>query len=252
MKVINKIKNYILDIYCQISRKLVSDSHRRMMEFEWGKPPKWQGHKKLEFFNHHLDLYYCWLQSRNSLGWERGVFSSLCLKGGATLDLCCGDGFYARNFYSLKSKTVDACDFEEEAINYAKLHNSFDNISYHLSDIRKNIPEGKYDNIIWDAAIEHFTLEESHKILACLKERLQLDGVLSGYTIVEKPDGKQLSHHEHEFASKDDLLQLIYPFFKNTIVFETIYPSRHNLYFWASDGVLPFQKQSNMFVMIEK
>jgi 2-polyprenyl-3-methyl-5-hydroxy-6-metoxy-1,4-benzoquinol methylase len=253
MNIKNKIINIALELYCQISRKIVSDSHRRMMEFEWGKPPKWQGAKKLEFFNHHLDLFYAWLQTRNCLGWERGIFSALCLKGGATLDLCCGDGFYSRNFYSLRSKTVCACDFEKTAISYAKKYNFADNISYQLVDIRKNLPHGMFDNIIWDAAIEHFTLQEIEQILLRVKNQLSPSGILSGYTIVENIDGcKQLSHHEHEFSSKNELLQVLAPFFKNTIVFETIYPNRHNLYFWASDSELPLQNGSDMFVSCKK
>ena len=65
--------------------------------------------------------------------------------------------------------------------------------------------------------------------------------MLTGYTIVERSDGvKSLAHHEHEFPSKQELLGIFEPHFKNALVFETIYPRRHNLFFWASDGVLPF------------
>lgn len=73
-----------------------------------------------------------------------------------------------------------------------------------------------------------------------IKTRLEEDGILSGYTIVEKPGVKQHSEHEYEFKSKEDLLDFLTPHFRNAKVFETIYPSRHNLYFYASDGVLPF------------
>jgi hypothetical protein len=38
----------------------------------------------------------------------------------------------------------------------------------------------------------------------------------------------------------DDLKRFLSPHFRNVKVFETIFPSRHNLYFWASDGALPF------------
>ena len=34
------------------------------------------------------------------------------------------------------------------------------NIEFILGDIRNDIPEGPFDNVIWDAAIEHFTEEE--------------------------------------------------------------------------------------------
>ncbi len=37
-----------------------------------------------------------------------------------------------------------------------------------------------------------------------------------------------------------DLKRFLTPHFKNVRVFETIYPERHNLYFWASDAVIPF------------
>jgi hypothetical protein len=49
-----------------------------------------------------------------------------------------------------------------------------------------------------------------------------------------------LPHHEYEFKSKEDLTRFFYPHFKNVKVFETLYPDRHNLYFWASDGIVPF------------
>jgi len=103
------------------------------------------------------------------------------------------------------------------------------------------MPAGKFDNIIWDAAIEHFTPEEIEKILKDIKSRLKENSILSGHTIVERSNGvKSLSYHEYEFKNKEDLLKLLTPHFKNVTVFETIYPSRHNLYFWAADGLLPF------------
>ena len=77
-----------------------------------------------------------------------------------------------------------------------------------------------------------------------IKNRLKPGGILSGYTIVELPTGfKSLSHHEREFRSKEDLRNFFEPHFKNVKVFETIYPSRHNLYFYAGDGVIPFDKE---------
>ena len=39
-----------------------------------------------------------------------------------------------------------------------------------------------------------------------------------------------------------DLLRLLQPYFRNTRIFETIYPSRHNMYFFAGDGELPFDE----------
>lgn len=57
---------------------------------------------------------------------------------------------------------------------------------------------------------------------------------------MERSEGKSLDQHEYEFKSMADLKRFFTPYFKNVIVFETIYPLRHNLYFWASDGIIPF------------
>jgi len=156
--------------------------------------------------------------------------------------LACGDGFNARGFYSLRSRRIVACDFDPKAIYTAKKKNAAPNVEYVLADIRTGMPAGKFDNIIWDAAIEHFTQDEIEGLLEDVKARLSDSGILSGHTIVEKTDGtKSLSTHEYEFKSKEDLLRFLAAHFKNATVFETMYPSRHNLYFWASDGTLPFR-----------
>ena len=229
----------VVQLECAISKKWVSLAHRRLMWIQWRLSPQ------PEHFDHHIDLYYQFLDQRNSLWLERGAFGSLGLKGGNVLELACGDGFNARNFYSLRSKSVIACDFDQTAIDCAKRKNSAPNITYILSDIRTNMPKGKFENIVWDAAIEHFTPLEIKKLLQDIKSRLTSEGVLTGYTIVEKESGeKSLSHHEYEFRNKEDLLRFLEPHFRNVTVFETIFPSRHNLYFWASDGLIPFSKDS--------
>jgi SAM-dependent methyltransferase len=220
---------------CCLSRKWVAAAHRRLMLAQWALPPQ------PEHFDHHIDLYYQWLANRNPLWLERGVFGGLALKGGDTLELACGDGFNARNFYSLRSRRVIACDFDPSAIATARAKNTAANVEFRLADIRTGMPDGRFSNIVWDAAIEHFTPEEISAIMAAIKARLGGDGILSGHTIVEKPDGtKSLSHHEYEFKDMADLRGFFTAHFANVTVFETIYPDRHNLYFWASDGTLPF------------
>jgi ubiquinone/menaquinone biosynthesis C-methylase UbiE len=223
-------------------------AHRRLRWVQWNLPPQ------PEHFDHSIDLYYQWPKTRISFWVERGVFGSLALKNlGDTLELACGDGFNSKYFYSLRSKNVTACDFDPKAIETAKSKNSAANIKYILSDIRIQMPEGKFDNIFWDAAIEHFTQDEIKKILNDIKIRLKEGGILSGYTNAEKKDGqKSLSHHEYEFKNKEDLLNFLKPYFKNVTVFETIFPTRHNLYFWASDGIIPFSSNWQNIASISK
>lgn len=219
-----------------LSRFLVKKAHANLFWLQWkmGKTP--------EFFDHEIDLYWQWSNTRNSLWVERGVFSSLALKGGHVLELACGDGFNAKHFYSLRSVEVVACDFDEAALRIARLKNSAPNIQYVLADIRSGMPAGKFENVVWDAAIEHFTPDEISEVLRSVKERLTPDGILSGYTIVERSDGqKSLHHHEYEFKNKGDLERFLEPHFEQVTVFETVFPGRHNLYFWASDGTVPFQ-----------
>lgn len=242
-KILYKILKPLIIMECAISKKLVSVAYRHLMQLEWGN---YSGTNP-EFFDHEMDLYYQWRATRNALWVERGAFGSLALNGsGRALELACGDGFNACNFYSLRCSSILACDFDVDALSIAKGKNAAKNIEYIYCDIRKVLPglHREFDNIIWDAAIEHFTQDEIPKIMHEIKDRLKVDGVLSGYTLVEKETGqKHIHQHEYEFKSKEDLLRFLKPHFAHVSVFETIYPNRHNLYFWASDGVIPFSNQ---------
>jgi cyclopropane fatty-acyl-phospholipid synthase-like methyltransferase len=121
------------------------------------------------------------------------------------LELCCGDGFNAHYFYSFRAGSILSIDFDPKAIAYANKNFRTDNVTYRLADIRTQMPEGIFDNIIWDAAIEHFTPDEIVDLMVDIKKRLGQNGVLSGYTMVEGADGKMaLPHHEYEFKSKED------------------------------------------------
>jgi SAM-dependent methyltransferase len=212
-------------------------AHKRLFRAQWEYPPT------PEYFCHKIDLFYQWSATQNSYWLERGVFSMLALRNGADiLELCCGDGFNAHFFYSKRANKLIAVDFEKSAIEYAKSNFKHPNVTYALADIRTQMPQGDFDNVIWDAAIEHFTEAEIESLMWQLKHRLKAKtGILSGYTIVERAGGKHIHQHEYEFKSKEDLARFLRPHFRNVTVFETVYPDRHNLYFWASDKALPFQ-----------
>lgn len=237
---IGKILQPLSEAECFISRAWVSSAHRRLSLVEWG-------FGNPEFFDHHIDLYSDWLKNKNPLWLERGVFNNLVLKrGGSLMELACGDGFNTSNFYSRVCKDIIALDFDREAIKIAKKKNYAENITFQLKDIRQKLPNKKFDNVIWDAAIEHFTPSETQKILRTIKTRLKSRGILSGYTLIEGKDGKkQLQQHEYEFKDKEDLFKILSPHFNHVLVFETNYPSRDNLYFVCSDdpSKIPFNKQ---------
>ena len=220
-------------------RDLLTKTHSMQFFLQWqcGDNPGW--------FDHYLDLCYQWGKSSGNAFWlERGIFSLLAIEPGAKiLELCCGDGFNAKYFYSYKANSICSCDFDSSAIAHARTYNMTNKTQFVLADIRKNMPDGKFDNIIWDAAIQYFTPTEIEKIMLDIKNRLVSNGILSGYTIVERPEGKSLKQHEYEFKDKQDLLRFLTPHFKHAKVFETIYSDRHSLYFYASNGVLPFDNK---------
>ncbi len=220
-------------------RRLVGVGYRLQFEAEWRVDPT------PEWYDHLIHQYWLWPISRNPMSWERGIFSMLPMKEGCrVLDLCCGGGFFAHHFFSNRASSIISVDFDAGAIAHAKRNFRAPNVDYRCADIRIDMPEGTFDNIVWDAAIEHFTLEETAKLLLDMKRRLGSNGVLSGYTLVEKPTGKSLEHHEYEFKSKEELAGILKRHFANVRVFENIsndeFERRHNLYFYASDGRLPF------------
>jgi len=222
----------------RLTRSVAMFTHKVQYVIEWGISPN------PEWFDHFLDQYYLWPEFLTPWSWERGVFSLLAIKQGArVLELCCGDGFNAQHFYAIRAGSIISVDLDPDAISFANKNFHAKNVTYLTADIRTQMPKGQFDNIVWDAAVEHFTEEEIGHLMTEIKSRLCEGGVLSGHTIVEQDHGKSHHEHEYEFTSKEDLMRFLNPFFRNVRVFETIYPSRHNLYFFASDGMLPFDEK---------
>jgi SAM-dependent methyltransferase len=229
----------------QLIRGLAARSHHVQHAIEWKfhPPPEW--------YDHFLDVYWQWEATGNPLFAERGVFAALAVEPGATvLDICCGDGFSAKHFLAQRAASVLAVDFDPVAIEHARRYNFGPKVRFELCDIRHGLPAGSFDNIAWDAAIEHFTQDEIVTILTAIKTSLRPGGVLSGYTLVARRDGgKHLPHHEREFLSKHDLLETLHRHFPHVVVFETVNPERTNLYFYASEAMssIPFSGEHPRF-----
>lgn len=226
----------------KLTRSLSAQAHRLQYVVEWSVDNP-------EYFDHFIDSHYQWHAMRQSFPWERGVYSSLALQATRgvmpprVLELCCGDGFMTYHFYSSQATSIIAIDFDPEAIASARRNCSARNIAFRLGDIRTDMPSGTFDNIIWDAAIEHFTEDEITTLMSGIRDRLAPGGILSGYTIVEpEHGGTHLHQHEYEFHDKEDLLRFLTPWFANVQVFQTVFPARTNLYFFASDGPLPLDR----------
>lgn len=224
----------ILKFFNERMRKIDSFTHYLQYVIEWGvKPvPNW--------FDHNLDLHYLWHKTRTPLGWERGIFNLLAIRSGAkVLELCCGDGFNSFHFYAIRAGELIAVDFDKDAIRSAERQYFNSNLRYLHADIRTQMPNDKFDNVVWDASLEYFTEPEILQLMQDIKFRLNDAGILSGYSIAQN-----YRHDEHKyiFRNKEDLIRFLSSYFRNIRVFETKYPSRHNLYFFASDGHVPFDE----------
>jgi cyclopropane fatty-acyl-phospholipid synthase-like methyltransferase len=223
---------FALKLVNALMRKVTAGTHFFQYALQWGWEPK------PEWFDHFLDQHWQWSAKDNSLWVERGVFSRMLLKRKSRmLEICCGDGFNARHFYASAAASITAIDFDADAIPHARRFNSAPNVTFLQHDIRKGLPAGPFDNIVWDAAIEHFTEQEIDTLLKEIVALLGEAGVVSGYTLTERHDGRKSNAlHEYEFKDKEDLRRFFTPHFKHVRVWETIYPTRHNLYFAASQS----------------
>jgi 2-polyprenyl-3-methyl-5-hydroxy-6-metoxy-1,4-benzoquinol methylase len=194
-----------------------------------------------EWFDHEIDVHWQWPARQRSMFLERGVLNTLAMRAGAEiLELCCGDGFNAHRFYAGRGARVLAVDDNAQALRHARRHHHRENIEYRRCDIRKELPEGPFDNIVWDSAIHHFSEPEATAILAAAQAQLRSAGVLSGYTIIEPH--AEYAYARMRFSAPEELAELLGRVFAHVAVLETPDALRRNLYFFASDtlAALPF------------
>jgi SAM-dependent methyltransferase len=219
-------------------RALCAGSHHLQYKVEGFLRPS------AEWFDHEIDVQWQWVARQRSMFLERGVLNTLAIRPGAEiLEICCGDGFNAHRFYAGRGAHVLAVDHNRAALRHAgRFHArpNIANIEYRCCNILQGIPEGPFDNIIWDSAMHHFTLPEVTVILSSVHRSLAADGVLSGYTVIE-PD-ENYSYARLHFTDPEPLADLLAGEFAHVAVLETPDALRRNLYFFASDVLeaLPF------------
>jgi SAM-dependent methyltransferase len=220
-------------------RRLTGLGHHFQYFYEWRlmqRAPEW--------FDHYIDLCWKWHFTRNPTSWERGIFGLLAMRQGCrVLDLCCGTGFFAYYFYSGRADTVIAMDYNAAAIAQAKRNFQAPNIEYRQGDIRTDLPDGPFDNVTLNAALEYFTPQEADDLLEAIRRRLAPGGVLSGNSIIA--DASTLAHldQRQQFLSREELAIQLKRHFPNVAVLATTHidstMTRTNLYFFASERTLP-------------
>src|SRR5207253_2780255 len=114
----------IFSIEARVAEWWVAGAHHRLFLVQWGILPV------PEFFNHKIGLYWLWKAQRTPHGVERGVFSLLAMEPGCkALELCCGDGFNAHYFYSIRVGSMLSVDFDPKAIAYARRNFRAENVT---------------------------------------------------------------------------------------------------------------------------
>jgi len=248
LRIIKKTGINVFTFLAAVARGFARFAYFGLYVFEWG-------FEHPENFDHEIDLYRGWEKSGDPSWLEKGVYNTLALqsrKNPQVLELCCGDGFNIQYFYASSANKIVGCDMDMEILKHAKRRNKYKKVSYVYADIRKDlfhVIEANFGgkavtNIIWDAAMAYFELDEIEHILMNFKKILGGKGILSGSTVVKRYGGvKRSKQHLHEFENIQELEKILHQYFENVVVFETKYPNtdKHLLYFYASDGKVPFK-----------
>lgn len=220
-----------LDPMLRLSQCLGSAAAALLFYRDW----RLQRYGRPQFFKHQINL----TRWRSEPGrWSftaRGVYArENMFKGCAVLDLCCGDGSYSRLFFSDIAGRIDAVDHDRYALAYARRYNAGPTISYHDIDIvNQPLPPGKYDVIVWNAAICYFDAAEIRSILRKIvlagAPAMKLSGMLpraSGYV-----------DHKTEFADTEAVERLLAEYWHEVTVKQVDEVSAVNFYFQAAHPI---------------
>ena len=234
-----------LRLFNHAVRRLAAATHYFQYKVEGALRPS------AEWFDHHLDAVWQWPRRGRGGFVERGVLSSLTLSPSSSLlELACGDGFYARHFYAPRTARVLAVDANRSALRHARRFNGAPNVSYQYCDITRGLPAGRFDAVVWNTAIHHFTREQAQAILVRIAGVLAPEGTLSGHTEIEP--GSRYEYARQSFSDAGDLAQLLNSVFPHVCVRTTPEPGRLNLYFFAAatPTALPFDPRREDVVVL--
>jgi len=196
------------------------------------------------YTDHFLNQFFLMSALKRTWFVEGPAFCGLSIEPDSRmLELGCGTGYYTDIFFSPFASEIVAIDIDPRAIETARRLHQAKNIRYEVMDFRKTLPEGRFDIVIWSPTIFAYTPEDVDAFMVKLREIMSERARLCGWTYVEVDHGGP-GILWHDMRS---LAECLKRYFKNVRAFErvhpTIQPPRHALFFYASDGLLPFDAE---------
>lgn len=152
----------------------------------------------------------------------RGFWSAEMVRDGdLVLDLGCGDGFFSSRFLAERAGRVDAIDIDPEAIRTARAQNAGDKVFFHCQDaVSAPFPRSRYDVIVWDGALGHFSAAAADSMLRKITQFLSPTGVFVGSESL----GREGADHLQVFDAPDDIGTLLRSYFTSVYLRELTYP----------------------------
>jgi SAM-dependent methyltransferase len=196
---------------------------------DWNTARLWSRPPLPGWFDHRADVHR-WSRSRDPGFAERGTYAREVMKPGArVLDCCCGDGFYSYHFFSGTAGRIDAVDADPKGIAGARRRHALSTIQYHVLDVaREPLPNPSYDVVVWDTAMQYFSLEDIHAVCRKIAGALGPQGLLVGMVPLVPEVRKDLGE-KHHFRDADAVRALLEEHFPDVALLER--PSPPQVYF---------------------
>ena len=211
----DKSKEQIIDMivgeyYAKLSKIVGKLASEMLLRAQWGhESPEWYDHRH-HLLNPEKNFTDFWTISADN------VIRHLPVDGNL-LDLCSGDGFYDRYYYSRRAKEVVCVELNSEAYNCAVRNHSADNIMYIQDNVLLFNPVINYfDVVLIRGAIEHFSEADQQLIFYKAKKALKMGGWFCGDTVANaNQEGVLLPSHENEWADEEEMSLSLSKVFKH-------------------------------------